>query len=497
MSKRLFFLIVVIVAAGLGGGVVYGFWPTVGALAFLFYLAIAWRWTLGVFYFLVAYLPFQVALNLTPDVDLMSGRILIVGLFGVWVAKEILSRSRNKFGMTKSWIPASTGMTEEKRGAKREEKTSDFCALSKNHIFVALALFFILSAVSILGAQNQIWGLRKLLVFASIFPLFWLTAVLIKSKKDAQMLVYVIIGGAGISATIALAQFLGQFIFGLNSVMNFWAARVVPLFSGASFGGLVASNPSWLVNINGQTVMRAIGLFPDPHILSFYLGLTLPLSLAYLFFEKKFCLPLFLVSCFLFLVLLLTFSRGGYLGLLFSLAVFVFFAWQRFAIKDKKFFGATFLLAAAILLLVGWPVVSRLISSFDIQEGSNMGRLSIWQDSWQIIKKNPVIGVGLGNYPLAVNFNQSYRSAVTSHNLYLDIWAETGVFTLLAWLFIFITAAEAAYKKTGQYPVVALGALSGLAYFFAHSFFETAIFNPTVLAMLMVVLGLAAADYEG
>ncbi|OGZ41281.1 MAG: hypothetical protein A3B04_03745 [Candidatus Portnoybacteria bacterium RIFCSPLOWO2_02_FULL_39_11] len=67
----------------------------------------------------------------------------------------------------------------------------------------------------------------------------------------------------------------------------------------------------------------------------------------------------------------------------------------------------------------------------------------------------------------------------------------------MAWLFIFITAAEAAYKKTGQYPVVALGALSGLAYFFAHSFFETAIFNPTVLAMLMVVLGLAAADYEG
>jgi len=105
MSKRLFFLIVVIVAAGLGGGVVYGFWPTVGALAFLFYLAIAWRWTLGVFYFLVAYLPFQVALNLTPDVDLMSGRILIVGLFGVWVAKEILSRSRNKFGMTNSGFP--------------------------------------------------------------------------------------------------------------------------------------------------------------------------------------------------------------------------------------------------------------------------------------------------------------------------------------------------------------------------------------------------------
>ena len=439
---------------------------------------------------MVAYLPFQLALNLSPDVDLMSGRVLILGLFGVWAVKELYqkkigrhpgldqscpvldtggSRPRNKSGATKFWISAFARMTEG----------------------WALALFFILSAISILGAENQIWGLRKLLVFASIFPLFLLTGALIKNRKEAQMLIYVIIGGAAVSGVIALAQFLAQFIFGLDAVMGFWSARIIPVFSGASFGSLVASNPSWLVNINGQTVLRAIGLFPDSHMLSFYLGLTLSFLPVAFIFNKRYRLPLFIVYCLLFIVLLLTFSRGGYLGLLFSLAIFILFAWRKFSQEDKKFFSVTLLLAAVILLLIGWPVARRLISSFDVQEGSNIGRFAIWRDSWEVIKKTPVIGVGLGNYSLAVNFSQDYRNAVTSHNLYLDIWAETGVFALLAWLFMFGAAARGAYGKIKKLPVIALGCLAALAYFGAHSFFETAIFNPTVLAFLMIVLGLS------
>ena len=72
-----------------------------------------------------------------------------------------------------------------------------------------------------------------------------------------------------------------------------------------------------------------------------------------------------------------------------------------------------------------------------------------------------------------------------------DIWAETGVFALLAWLFMFGAAARGAYGKIKKLPVIALGCLAALAYFGAHSFFETAIFNPTVLAFLMIVLGLS------
>ena len=160
----------------------------------------------------------------------------------------------------------------------------------------------------------------------------------------------------------------------------------------------------------------------------------------------------------------------------------------------KKFLGATSLLLVVILLLVGWPVATRLISSFDFREGSNMGRLVVWQDSWEIIKKSPIIGVGLGNYSLAVNFNQDYRNAVTSHNLYLDLLAETGLLGLAAWLTVLGLGGLAAWRKIGSEPVEAFSTLSALAYFGAHSFFETAIFNPTGLAFLMIILALSVAE---
>lgn len=417
-------------------------------------------------YILAAYLPFQMALNLSPDVDLMSGRVLILALLLVYLAGELYQKNRY------------------------------FIALFKNPVFLSLILFFILSAVSIFAAQNQLWGLRKLVFFASIFPLFFLVQALVKKEEHRKKIIYIMIGGAAISAVIALAQFLAQFVFGQEAIMDFWAANIVPLFSGASFGALVASNPSWQVDVGGQTIMRAIGLFPDPHMLAFYLGLTSPFALAMLFFEKKRRLLWFAVYCLLIAVLLLTFSRGGYLGLMAGLVAFFAFAWHRIEVTGKRFFIAFCLATAAILLLAGWPVATRLISSFDVQEGSNMGRLAIWRDSWQIIKKSPVVGVGLGNYPLAVDFSGDYRSAVTSHNLYLDIWAEIGVFGLLAWTLLLFGAARQALKKINQAPVIALGALADLAYFFTHSFFETAIFNPTVLAFLMIVLGLSAANIK-
>lgn len=415
---------------------------------------------------LVAYLPFQVALNLTSEIDLMSGRVLILGLFVFWLIKEIY---------------------------QRQTKIKTFFT---DKISLALLVFFLLAAASIFTAENQAWGWRKLLVFASIFPLFWLTRFLTGDEKKRRTLVAVIIGSAALTAGIALAQFMAQFVFSLETVMNFWAGKITPLFSGASFGALVAANPSWLVEINGQALMRAIGLFPDPHMLSFYLGLAFPFALARLFFEKKYHFLWLGVSGLLIAVLLLTFSRGGYLGLLVSLAAFFMLSWRYFMPLTKKFVASGLLLALAILFLVGWPVLTRLAASFDLSEGSNLGRLSVWQDSWAIIKFKPIIGVGLGNYSLAVDFNDEYRSAVTSHNLYLDLWAELGFFGLSAWLLILALAARAAWQKRQDEPAIAFGALAALAYFISHSFFETAIFNPTALAFLMIVLGLATADGE-
>ncbi|TSC53326.1 MAG: O-antigen polymerase [Parcubacteria group bacterium LiPW_39] len=443
------------------------------ALGLFFYY-----WSETAFYLLVAYLPFQVALNLAPGIDLLSGRVLILLLAAVWLIKLFQKKELPNF---------------------------------KNQAAIGLILFFILALISLLGAAQPDWGWRKLLLFLSIFPLFFLAADLIDSRRKIKKIIYVIVGGATFSALIALAQFLAQFIWGSQKIIDFWALKVAPLFYGQTTAGLVAQNPSWLVEMNGQTLMRAIGLFPDPHMLAFFLGLVLPFVLALIFFEEKHRLLLFTVGCLLFTVLLLTFSRGGYLGLVASLIVVILLVWQRLkreskprttgsrpwrsVVRGKVFLGSLIGLALIVGIIFGAPVISRFFSSFDLGEGSNIGRLQIWQESLAVAKEHLLLGVGLGNYPAEVDFSGSYRSAITSHNLYLDILAEMGIFGLLAWFWFLGGAGLAALKEIKQEELAApaLGILAALIYFAVHSFFETAIFNPTVLAFLMIVVGLAVS----
>jgi O-antigen ligase len=165
-------------------------------------------------------------------------------------------------------------------------------------------------------------------------------------------------------------------------------------------------------------------------------------------------------------------------------------AWPRLEGKAQKFIAGFIFLAAVFLLIFGWPVIARFSSSFDLAEGSNSGRLLIWQDSWEVFKKSPVTGAGLGNYSLALNFASDYRNSLTSHNLYLDLLAELGVFGLLVWLWFYGSALKQLQLGIKSCFPAALGVLGALTYFFIHSFFETAIFNPTVLAFLMIILGL-------
>ena len=409
------------------------------------------------FYLLVAYLPFQLALNLAPDIDLLSGRLFILGLFGFWLLT-------NLFGQKPSW--------------------------SKNLSGFSLSLFFLIASVSLLIAENQFWAGRKLFLFFSVFPLYFLTSNLINNQEKIKKLIWVIAGGAALSALIALGQFLAQFVFGLRTMVDFWGEKIAPYFLGRSFSQLVAANPSWLVETGGHSLMRAIGLFPDPHMLAFYLGLILPIVLVSAIFNKskKFKFILFLIFCFLSLVLALTFSRGAYLGVLISLAVVLLLGWRYLAAPDKKFLARFLLLVGVFLIIFGSPIMGRFISSFDLSEGSNLGRLAIWQSALKIWQEQPILGVGLGNYPLAIDFSENYRNPMTSHNLYLDILVELGIFGLLAWLVIFFGAFKNLAGRIKD-NFLAIGLIGSLVYFCVHSFFETAIFNPTILAFLMIILG--------
>ena len=86
---------------------------------------------------LIFYLPFQIALNPPGGFDLASIRVFILILFVFWLVKI------RKFFFNNLQAPG-------------------------------LFFFLILAGISLLGAQNPLWGARKIAYFLSVFPLYFL-----------------------------------------------------------------------------------------------------------------------------------------------------------------------------------------------------------------------------------------------------------------------------------------------------------------------------------
>lgn len=404
------------------------------------------------FLFFCFFLPFQVALNPAEGIDLASVRVFILTLFFFCLAKSLKDK--------KIQVPFNlqTG-------------------LIFSFLFLAVLSFFV--------AQNNEWSIRKLAYLFSIFPVYFVATYLAKNKIKILNISKALVFGGALVAVLGIIQFFSQFIFGLERVYKFWADYVIVPFLGKTFSLAVLQNPSWLVNISGKTYLRATSIFPDPHMLSFFLGLTSALTIGIMLAsQKKFFYGIILGS--LLVCNILTFSRGGYLGIFVGAAFLIILFWKKISIKSKSFIIASGLLVALIFSMPNL-ISQRYLSIFNFQEGSNKGRIEIWQKTLSIIENNPFLGLGIGNYPLEIKPTANYREPYYAHNTYLDIAAETGMVNTLIWMgLLFFSWFN--FVKRAKRDIIFLGPALGILIFSVHSLVETAIYSPVVLTLFLIML---------
>lgn len=401
--------------------------------------------------FLAAYLPFQIALSPAAGIDLASIRVVIILLFLAWLAKGLKDK---KLRILPDWQTA--------------------CILA----------FLFLSGFSIFFAQNVFWGERKLLFLLSIFPIYFIAADILNTREKIKKLSRVLVVSGALAAAIGILQSAVQFLVGVGNLYHFWARYATVPFLGRTFSQAVLDYPSWLVNISGHTYFRAISVFPDPHMLALFLGLLFPMSVALFFTEKK---TVWLVCAGVILLAdVLTFSRGAYLGLVSGALIWIILFWSKFSSRYKVGFLAGLLFLAAIILVPS-PASSRFFSSFNLQEGSNIGRLAMWRAAEEKILARPMTGVGLGNFPLAIDPLAAYREPIYAHNTYLDIAVEAGIFSALAWIGLLLVSLRAFLEKAEKDKFF-LGAFFGLLIFSVHSIVETGIYSPVVLTLFLLAI---------
>ena len=406
-----------------------------------------------VFIIFCAFLPFQFALNPAPGIDLAIVRVIILLLFLAWLAYAL----KNKLAL-----------------------------FEKNKITYFFTAFILLAIFSLFFSHNFAWSVRKLLFILSIAPIHFIAVSVLNTKDKQRMATVSLVFGAALAAFFGIIQFLAQFVFGIDSVYAFLANNITPFFLGNSFSQAVLAYPSWLVESAGATYLRAISIFPDPHMLSYYLGMLLPWSVA-LWATSRAHKKIFLISSLLLLTAdVLTFSRGNYLALIVAAFVILPLVSKTTA---KKLIAAIAIFIILFAIAPNNPVSGRFMSSFDIQEGSNQGRIENWKQAISVIAKNP-LGVGIGMYPLAINPNADYREPIYAHNLYFDIAAELGIPAVLVFGTILYFAFKYFWQAAKKEPLFIAGVAS-VTVFSVHSLVETPLYSVHILSLFLVIIALS------
>jgi O-antigen ligase len=99
--------------------------------------------------------------------------------------------------------------------------------------------------------------------------------------------------------------------------------------------------------------------------------------------------------------------------------------------------------------LVAWQIYGTELHPQTIEDNlastkkwSSSVRVIIWQESWEIIKDNPILGTGLRSYKTAViPYHQATWMEIFPHphNIFLMLWIETGLAGLLAFIWLIVT----------------------------------------------------------
>jgi len=336
-----------------------------------------------------------------------------------------------------------------------------------------LGLWFLTGVLSLAHTVDLHASLRGLLKMIKVIGIVLVAADCIRTKPRLQALVMATLIGASLVSLDAFVQ--GTFGYDLWRHLPAGNAPggLRRLTAGYSHANNLATN---LISMLPVCLAVALGALRVP-FRRWAWGLVMALGV----------------------ILILTFSRSGALGLAVGLVVFCLVrrAWKTLGLL-------------AVLALIGWMNLPAPIAHWVAEQPSWIHvlaqplRLEIWQAALNMIRAHPVFGVNtfVLNYERYKIAGDTLQSAY-AHNQYLHMAAELGLVGLSAFLWL-LARTFGAWRRLLAYPdaevrLMVLGIGCGLAAFCIQGLLESALYAPRVVyAWLWIgaLFGMAAGGRQ-
>jgi O-antigen ligase len=208
-----------------------------------------------------------------------------------------------------------------------------------------------------------------------------------------------------------------------------------------------------------------------------------------------------LLTLIVFIGLLMTSSRGAIFGLGATIVIFGLVNIQRKVFPDKRA-KALFWLTFLLLVFLGSAAIlagnnfEQMIGQIPDPSGTLHSRLSLWQESLGLVRDYFFTGSGLQTYWMVYSIygiliHTPYIAH--SHNSFLQVWIEQGLFGVLAIIWGAIILMIWAWKAIDQSDIPPLG-WAGLAAIFAasvHGLVDVVFYVERTLPIVGLLLGFA------
>jgi len=292
----------------------------------------------------------------------------------------------------------------------------------------------------------------------------------------------------------ALAAGIGIVLYYLPRDTTIWLLSMLRVFNYPAGADVLR-----FINDDPNQAMRATSTSIDPNVLGGLLMVVTSLAVPHLFrgdatpasawrlLRRGLLLPLLAATGW---CLLLTLSRGSWMGLA---AALIFVG----SFKYRRLWLLLFLLAGAVFFLPeAEAYIAHLISGIQLRDKAAAMRLGEYTDAIKLISRYPIFGIGFGLSPTI----DLYRGV---SNVYLLIAEEMGLLGLGVYLFmlgtLFRHGLRALSRLAPDLQATLLGLLAAIfgamvAGIFDHYFFNLVF--PHMMTLFWLLAGLVMALWQ-
>jgi len=274
------------------------------------------------------------------------------------------------------------------------------------------------------------------------------------------------------------------------------AATLVALYGILQYiFGWGYQSAAWVDSNMFSISFRVPSTLENPNMLGQYLILAIPMGGACLLSAKSWLERIFWFGCcgILCVCMLLTFSRGAWLGLLFAGAVF-------FVLLNPKLIMLAPFALVALYFVLPESVIARFTSIGNLSDNSTSYRVYIWLGTLDMLKDYWLCGIGPGDAAFNIVYPAySYHSitAPHSHNLLLQMVCDAGIAALVIFLLLlfvyFRMMCAALSKETGwKSRLFQIAFTSGVCGFMVQAMTDYSFYNYRVMFLFWAYLALGA-----